>query len=63
MDRDRPCVGDYLIVLSLVPLVLLLFTWINREKLGVTSMSPQIIAEAVAFAVLFVVGIYLALIR
>ncbi len=63
MDWDCPCVGYYLIVLSLVPLVLLVFTWINRERLEVTSRSPQVIAEAVAFAVLFAAGIYLALIR
>ena len=63
MDWDCPCVGYYLIVFSLVPLVLLLFTWISRDKLEIEMKSPLVIALAVAFVVLLVVGIYIALIR
>ena len=63
MDWDCPCVGYYLIVFSLVPLVLLLFTLMNREKLEIEMKSPMVIALAAAFVALLGVGIYLALIR
>jgi len=63
MDWDCPCVGNLLIVLSLVPLALLLFTMLNRERLEVQMKSPLVIALAAAFGVLLVVGIYIAFIR
>jgi hypothetical protein len=63
MDWDCPCVGNLLIVFSLVPLALLLFTLANRERLEVQMKSPMVIALAAAFVVLLVVGIYIAFIR
>jgi hypothetical protein len=63
MDWDCPCVGNLLIVMSLVPLALLLFTLWKRESLEVEMKSPLVIGLGVAFAVLLAVGIYLAFIR
>ena len=63
MDWDCPCVGNLLIVFSLVPLALLLFTLWNRERLEIKMKSPLVIALVAAFGVLLVVGIYLAFIR
>ena len=63
MDWDCPCVGNLLIVISMVPYALLLFTLWNREKLEIEMKSPVIIALAAVFGVLFVFGYYIVLIR
>jgi len=63
MEWDCPCVGNLLIVMSLVPLALLLFTFVNRERLEIDTKDPLVIGLTVAFGVLLVVGIYIAFLR
>lgn len=52
-------VGITLLVLSVVPLLFLLYTMTHLEKLGIDIKHPRVIVELLIFIGLFVIGLVL----
>jgi hypothetical protein len=52
-------VGITLLILSLIPLLFLLYTVTHLEKLGIDIKHPRVIVELLIFIGLLVIGIFL----
>ena len=53
----KTLVGLILIMLSLIPLIFLLYTIVNLRKLGISIANPRIIVEFALFLAFFIAGL------
>ena len=63
MDWGCPCVGYFLMALSVIPIAILAFLLLYREKLEITTKHPLVVGMVVAFVTLLVAGIAIVVVR
>ncbi len=56
---DTAAMGNIILLLSLIPLVFLVYTLVNLNRLQIGITHPRVIVESAIFVALVVVGVFL----